>query len=61
MLNNEINSIVAENCEEYRPRCREIARGVGRMRNSCGNCVNFKREKCSKGLHDGIKELIRFN
>lgn len=61
MLNNEINSIVAENCDEYEPRRRETTKSVGMLSNSCRNCINYKREKCSKGLHDGIKELISFN
>ncbi|SMC29450.1 hypothetical protein SAMN02745134_03901 [Clostridium acidisoli DSM 12555] len=61
MIENEMKSVVAENCEEYNPKLKISAMSVGKSCNSCGNCVNFKGEKCVKGLYEDIKDIIRIN
>jgi|GEM_PF-2682604 hypothetical protein len=61
MIENEMKSIVAESCESYQPRYKFSAMSVGKECESCGNCTNFKGEKCAKGLYEDIKDIIRIN
>jgi hypothetical protein len=61
MIGSEMKNIIAENCEAYEPKYKIVTMSVGRLSESCGNCTNFKREKCSKGLFDGAKDIIRIN
>jgi len=61
MIESEMKNIVAENCDAYQPKYKTVIMSVGRFSESCGNCTNFKGAKCSKGLFDGAKDLIRIN
>lgn len=56
-----MKNIVAENCESYEPKFKIVTMSVGRLSESCGNCTNFKSQKCSMGLFDGAKDIIKIN
>lgn len=61
MIDSEMKNIIAESCYGFEAKFDLITMAVGRMDASCNNCINFKGEKCSKGLYDGIREAINNN
>lgn len=56
-----MKNVIAENCNEFETKFDLLTMSVGRINASCNNCANFKGERCSKGLYDGIREIISNN
>jgi len=61
VISSELKMRVAQNCPGYHPRYIFSSMSMGTSSESCNNCVNFVRGKCSKNLFDDIKETIRIN
>lgn len=56
-----MKNIIAENCYGFETKFDLLTMSVGRINTSCNNCINFKGEKCAKGLYSGIKDAISNN
>lgn len=61
MLDSEMKNIIAQNCNSYETKFQIINMSVGRLSESCSNCINFKRDVCSKGLFNEMKDIISIN
>lgn len=61
MVGNETKMRVAQNCHAYHPRYLFSSMSLGSSSQSCSNCMNFTRGRCSKELFDKIKDEIRVN
>jgi len=61
MFSNMDNMLVAQNCIEYNPMHIISLLSVSAPLESCTNCKNFIKGKCSKELHNEIKEMINRN
>lgn len=61
MIDMEMKNVIAENCNEFETKFDLLTMSAGRINASCNNCANFKGERCSKGLYDGIREIISNN
>ncbi|WP_010241361.1 hypothetical protein [Clostridium arbusti] len=61
MLNSEMKNVIAENCESYETKFKIVTMSVGRLNESCSNCINFRGEKCTKGLFNEMKDIISVN
>lgn len=61
MISGELKMRVAQNCPGYHSRNAYYFMGGGTVSESCSNCTNYVRGKCSKHLFDEIKETIRIN
>lgn len=61
MVSGEVKMRVAQNCHGYRPRYLFSSMSLGSSSQSCSNCVNYVRGKCTKDLFDGIRAAIRVN
>jgi len=61
MLESEIKNIIAQNCNSYETKFKIINMSVGRLCESCNNCINFRGDICSKGLFNEMKDIISIN
>lgn len=62
MASGELEMRVAQNCHGYKTRCSmELMNNITYGSQSCSSCDNYERGKCTEGLFDGIREIIRVN
>lgn len=61
MLDSEMKNVIAENCGSYETKFKIVTMSVGRLSESCSNCINFKGDKCTKGLFNEMKDMISIN
>lgn len=61
MIHSEIKNIVAENCNAYETKFKIINMSVGRLNESCNNCINFRNDKCLKDLFNEMKDMVSLN
>ena len=62
MVSSEMKMRVAQNCNGYRTRYTvELTNSITYAAESCSSCVKYAREKCTEGLFDEIREIIRVN
>lgn len=61
MLDSEMKNIIAENCGCYETKFKIVNMSVGRLNESCSNCINFRGDKCTKGLFNEMKDMISIN
>ena len=61
MISSELKMMVAQNCSSYEGKSAIFMSSLGSLSESCSNCSNYIREKCSKNLFDEIKETIQIN
>ncbi|MCY6485921.1 hypothetical protein OW763_16555 [Clostridium aestuarii] len=61
MVSNEMKMVIAQNCQEYEAKYGISMLSMGTLSESCNNCKNFIKGKCTKGLFDEIMETIRRN
>jgi hypothetical protein len=60
MLSNQMKSIIAESCPGYEGKYI-LSMAMGNLAQSCNDCANFVRGKCTKDLLHSIKEKIERN
>lgn len=53
--------IAAQNCLDYAPKYIISLLSVASLSESCNNCQNYIKGKCTKGLFDEIMETIKRN
>lgn len=61
MVTEELKMTIAQNCSGYRPRNTYVSMSMGFIEESCNNCANFIRGKCTKGLLSEIQREITNN
>jgi hypothetical protein len=62
MISSEVKMRVAQSCHKYSPKYDlQLINSITYESESCSSCVNYMREKCTEGLFDGIREIIRVN
>ena len=62
MVTNEMKMRVAQNCHGYRSKYDlQLINSITYESESCSSCINYVREKCTEGLFDEIREIIRVN
>ena len=62
MVSSEIKMRVAQNCLRYRTGYNlELINSITYMSQSCSSCVSYVKEKCTEGLFEEIREIIRVN
>ena len=62
MVSSEMKMRVAQNCHGYESRySMGLMNSITYGSESCSSCVNYSREKCTEGLFDEIREIIRIN
>lgn len=61
MIDSEMKNIIAENCRGFEAKFDLLTMSAGRIVSSCDNCVNYKGERCAKGLYNQLKEIISIN
>lgn len=61
MFNNQMRNLVAQNCNSYKPKYRTTTMMVGGLCESCNNCMNYREDKCKKGLYSEIEDIINTN
>ncbi|AYF53979.1 hypothetical protein G8S49_13135 [Clostridium botulinum C] len=61
MISSSMKMIVAQNCIEYNPKYTIALLSMVSSSESCANCKNFIKGKCSKGLFDEVMDIISKN
>lgn len=61
MYYSELRSIIGQNCVCYDPRSITAIMSMSSLAQSCDNCSNFIREKCTKNLFESMKVMIETN
>lgn len=61
MFSLQDRMIVAENCEEYKPKNYMLDPQASYISNDCNSCINFSHNKCKKNLIDEIGKMISIN
>jgi hypothetical protein len=62
MVSSEIKTRVAQNCDRYRTGYDlGLINSITYMSQSCSGCISYVKEKCTEGLFDEIREIIRVN
>ena len=61
MVSSEVKMMVAQNCSSYNPRSAQAMASIGNLSGSCGNCCNYVRGRCTKGLFEDIMDTIKIN
>jgi len=62
MLSSDLEMRIAQNCHGYRPRYNlGFINSISYGSQSCNSCVYYVKEKCTQGLFDEIREIIRAN
>lgn len=61
MFSNVTNMRVAQNCMEYSAKSIISLLSVSVLSESCDNCQNYIKGKCTKGLFYEIMEIINRN
>ena len=62
MVSSELELRVAQNCHGYRPRYNlGLINSITFGSENCNSCVHYIKEKCTEGLFDEIREIIRLN
>lgn len=61
MISNSSKMIAAQNCLDYAPKYIISLLSVASLSESCNNCQNYIKGKCTKGLFDEIMETIKRN
>ena len=62
MVSNEIKMRVAQNCLRYKTGYDlGLINSITYTSESCSSCVSYVKEKCTEGLFDEIREIIRVN
>ena len=62
MVSSDLEMRVAQNCNGYRPRYElGLINSITFGSESCNSCAYYVKEKCTEGLFDEIREIIRLN
>ena len=62
MVSSEMKMRVAQSCHRYRSQHElELINRITYESESCSTCANYAREKCTEGLFEEIREIIRIN
>lgn len=60
-MRNQIDRIVAENCDEYTDRLYMCSNRLTYSCNTCSRCVNYENGMCSKNKFNVIRDIISMN
>ncbi|MCB2291807.1 hypothetical protein LGK97_19020 [Clostridium sp. CS001] len=62
MVSDDVKMRVAQNCHKYRSiNDLELINMITYEAESCNSCINYIRERCTEGLFDEIREIIRLS
>lgn len=61
MISIQEKMIVAENCEEYKPKEHVLNASMSAISQGCDICINYINDKCTRELLKKINEEIRIN
>lgn len=61
MISIQDKIMVAENCEEYKPKVYILSANITALSQGCNTCVNYVNDKCSRKLFEEIEKKIKVN
>ncbi|SHE76451.1 hypothetical protein [Clostridium fallax] len=61
MTDNQLKSLIGQNCEEYSAKVPQHFMRIGFTNESCYNCYYYIAGQCSKNLYNDMENIFTTN